>query len=63
MRVALLEYPLDELLITHYLSLGRGVELHASGMVRSDGESLLFVGHSGARQEHNHSSVEAASAR
>ena len=43
-----LEYPLDELLITHYLSLGRGVELHASGMVRSDGESFLFVGHSGA---------------
>jgi len=43
-----LEYPLDELLITHYLSLGRGVELHACGLVRGDGESFLFVGHSGA---------------
>jgi hypothetical protein len=43
-----LEYPLDELLITHYLSLGRGVELHGCGMVRGDGESFLFVGHSGA---------------
>lgn len=43
-----LEYPLDELLITHYLSLGRGVELHACGLVREDGESFLFVGHSGA---------------
>jgi len=43
-----LEYPLDELLITHHLSLGRGVELHACGLVRGDGESYLFVGHSGA---------------
>ena len=43
-----LEYPLDELLITHHLSLGRGVELHACGMVREDSESFLFVGHSGA---------------
>jgi hypothetical protein len=43
-----LEYPLDELLITHHLSLGRGVELHGCGLVRSDGESFLFVGHSGA---------------
>jgi hypothetical protein len=43
-----LEYPLDELLITHHLSLGRGVELHGCGMVREDGASFLFVGHSGA---------------
>ena len=43
-----LEYPLDELLITHFLSLGRGVELHACGLVRGDGRSVLFVGHSGA---------------
>ncbi|HWZ83226.1 MAG TPA: hypothetical protein VNW47_11400 [Terriglobales bacterium] len=43
-----LEYPLDELLITHHLSLGRGVELHGCGLVREDGESFLFVGHSGA---------------
>jgi hypothetical protein len=43
-----LEYPLDELLITHYLSLGKGVELHACGLVGGAGESFLFVGHSGA---------------
>jgi hypothetical protein len=43
-----LEYPLDELLITHHLSLGRGVELHGCGLVHQDGESFLFVGHSGA---------------
>jgi len=42
------EYPLDELLITHYLSLGRGVELHACGLVSGDGGSFLFAGHSGA---------------
>jgi len=43
-----LEYPLDELLFTHYLSLGRGVELHGCGVVDADGGSYLFVGHSGA---------------
>ena len=43
-----LEYPLDELLVTHHLSLGRGVELHGCGLVRENGESFLFVGHSGA---------------
>jgi hypothetical protein len=43
-----LEYPLDELLITHHLSLGRGVELHACGLVNASGQSSLFVGHSGA---------------
>jgi hypothetical protein len=43
-----LEYPLDELLITHHLSLGRGVELHACGVVNAEGESFLFAGHSGA---------------
>ena len=43
-----LEYPLDELLITHHLSLGRGVELHACGVVNADGKSFLFAGHSGA---------------
>ena len=48
-----LEYPLDELLITHYLSIeesgrARGVELHGCGMVRQGGASFLFVGHSGA---------------
>jgi len=35
-------------LITHYLSLGRGVELHGCGLGRGDSESFLFVGHSGA---------------
>ena len=43
-----LEYPLDELLMTHFLSLGCGVELHACGLVRAGGEAFLFVGHSGA---------------
>jgi hypothetical protein len=43
-----LEYPLDELLVTHHLSLGRGVELHGCGMAGENGESYLFVGHSGA---------------
>ena len=43
-----LEYPLDELLVTHYLSLGRGVELHACGLVGADGDTFLFSGHSGA---------------
>ena len=43
-----LEYPLDELLVTHHLSLGRGVELHGCGLVTQGGESFLFVGHSGA---------------
>jgi hypothetical protein len=55
-----LEYPLDELLISHYLSVSagtgvlarttaaRGLELHACGMAHQDtGESFLFVGHSG----------------
>jgi hypothetical protein len=42
-----LEYPLDELLITNWLTAHRGVELHGCGVL--DGaESLLFLGHSGA---------------
>src|SRR5262249_30188052 len=43
-----LEYPLDELLITHHLSLTSGVELHGCGVVNDDGESFFFIGHSGA---------------
>lgn len=43
-----LEYPLDELLVTHHLSLGRGVELHGCGLVTDSGAPFLFVGHSGA---------------
>lgn len=42
-----LEYPLDELLITHRLTLEDGVELHSCGIVL-DGTGNLFVGHSGA---------------
>jgi hypothetical protein len=43
-----LEYPLDELLLTNWLSLGRGVELHACAVVDRDGRGYLFAGHSGA---------------
>jgi hypothetical protein len=43
-----LEYPLDELLIMHLLANGRGVEVHACGVVDSDGQGRLFVGQSGA---------------
>ena len=43
-----LEYPLDELLVVHMLSRGRGVEVHAAGVVDSDGRGFLCVGESGA---------------
>jgi hypothetical protein len=43
-----LEYPLDELLLMNLLSRGRGVEVHASGVVDTLGRSYLFVGQSGA---------------
>ena len=43
-----LEYPLDELLIMHRLTQERAIELHGSGIVRTNGEGNLFVGHSGA---------------
>lgn len=42
-----LEYPLDELLVTHRLALEGAVELHSCGIVL-DGIANLFVGHSGA---------------
>jgi len=42
------EYPLDELLIMHRLTQERAIELHGAGIVRANGESNLFVGHSGA---------------
>jgi hypothetical protein len=42
-----LEYPLDELLITHRLALDGAVELHSCG-IALDGIANLFVGHSGA---------------
>lgn len=43
-----LEYPLDEVLITHHLAHERAIELHGCGIVGPDGASNLFVGHSGA---------------
>jgi hypothetical protein len=42
------EYPLDELLITHWLARGRGIELHACGVVDGEGRGHLFCGQSGA---------------
>jgi len=43
-----LEYPLDELLVIHLLARGRGVELHACGVVDAEGRGRLFLGQSGA---------------
>jgi hypothetical protein len=43
-----LEYPLDELLWIHRLSMGEGVELHGCGVIAPDGRGLLLAGHSGA---------------
>jgi len=43
-----LEYPLDELLVTHLLAQGRGVEMHGCGLVTPEGRGLLFLGHSGS---------------
>jgi hypothetical protein len=43
-----LSYPLDELLVMHYLAQESAIELHASGIVHNDGIGNLFVGHSGA---------------
>jgi hypothetical protein len=43
-----LEYPLDELLITHRLTQEKAIELHGVGIVGPNGASNLFVGHSGA---------------
>jgi hypothetical protein len=43
-----LEFPLDELLLGHYLSTRGGVELHASACIDASGEALLMIGQSGA---------------
>jgi hypothetical protein len=43
-----LEYPLDELLITNWLALGRGVEVHGCGLADLESGGHLFLGHSGA---------------
>lgn len=41
-----LEYPLDELLTVHRLARGEGVEVHACGLMDSDGRGYLFAGYS-----------------
>ncbi len=43
-----LEYPLDELLILNLLAKGRGVEVHACGIIDPKGNGHLFLGQSGA---------------
>ena len=43
-----LEYPLDEVIVAHLLARGRGVELHACGIIDAAGRGRLFVGQSGA---------------
>jgi hypothetical protein len=43
-----LEYPLDELLMTNLLARGRGVEVHACGVLDAEGRGHLFLGQSGA---------------
>lgn len=42
-----LEYPLDELFILNLLARGRGVEVHACGIIDITGEGYLFAGQSG----------------
>jgi hypothetical protein len=42
------DYPLDEVLLLHYLSQRSGVIVHACGIVDETGAGYLFVGHSGA---------------
>jgi len=44
-----IEYPLDEVLITHRLAREKAIELHGCGVVATQsGAAYLFVGHSGA---------------
>ena len=43
-----LQYPLDELLMIHLLSQGKGVEIHGCGLLDGTGRAYLFVGQSGA---------------
>lgn len=43
-----LEYPLDEILMVNLLSLGRGIEIHACGIIDSQGKGIIFSGTSGA---------------
>ena len=48
LAVSPLDYPLDELLLQNHLADGRGVEVHALGILDPQGKGRLFVGHSGA---------------
>ena len=41
-------YPLDELLLVNVLARGRGAEIHACGIIDSNGHGHLFAGQSGA---------------
>ena len=43
-----MEYPLDELVLTNWLSQGRGIEIHGCAVRDADGAGYLFAGHSGA---------------
>jgi hypothetical protein len=43
-----LAYPLDELLLQNHLAAGRGIEVHALGILDPQGRGRLLVGHSGA---------------
>jgi hypothetical protein len=43
-----LDYPLDELLMINLLARGRGVEVHACGVIDTDGRAYMFAGQSGA---------------
>ncbi len=43
-----LQYPLDELVMIHALSQGKGVEVHGCGILDEAGRASIFVGQSGA---------------
>jgi len=43
-----LEYPLDEVLMVNLLSRGRGMEIHACGIIDPQGLAIAFLGTSGA---------------
>lgn len=43
-----LDYPLDELLMIHFLSQGHGVAVHGCGLLDAGGRAYVFAGQSGA---------------
>ena len=43
-----IEYPLDELLMIHVLSQGKGVEIHGCALMDDRGRAYVFPGQSGA---------------